>query len=184
MLGCFAGSSLTYLSFDDSGFGSVATNAVAYPRYNRDSGDNEDSGLGSITGRMVLSAFGGVSPEVKSPVGRVDEDQILVYRDKIVLDVEDATWAVYTDTNSMDPVLDVGAKGLEVVPKSPSEIHVGDIVSYAADGEEGLIVHRVNKIGNDEDGWYAILKGDNNPSPDPGKIRFGQIKYLVIGVIY
>ncbi len=46
-----------------------------------------------------------------------------------------------------------------------------------------LIIHRVVEIGEDEQGTYFITKGDNNFFSD-GKVRFGQIKYVTIGVIY
>jgi hypothetical protein len=46
------------------------------------------------------------------------------------------------------------------------------------------IVHRVIEIGNDEDGWYAITKGDNNPTPDPWKIRFEWVRRITVAVIY
>ena len=34
------------------------------------------------------------------------------------------------------------------------------------------------------EGIYFILKGDNNPEQDPGRVRFKQIKRVLIGVIY
>jgi len=145
--------------------------------------DSVDNSLDMLTGKAIIALFD-KSPEKQSPHDRIDDKQILVYRDKIVIKVTNATWTAYTDTNSMDPVLDDGANGLEVAPESEADIHVGDIVSYESDDMDGLLVHRVNEIGEDEQGWYAIMKGDNSPSPDPGKIRFEQVRYVLIGVIY
>lgn len=122
--------------------------------------------------------------EKLSPQDIVKEDQIHIYQDRIVIDVENAAWAKFTDTNSMDPLFDQGTNALQIIPKNESQINVGDIISFTTTFEEGVIIHRVVEIGNDEQGWYAITKGDNNPSNDPGKVRFGQIRKLLIGIIY
>jgi signal peptidase I len=101
--------------------------------------------------------------------------------------------AVFTNTKSMDPVIDAGAQAIQIVPESPDEIKVGDIISYAPGQitiagttitDTGIIIHRVIAIGSDKDGWYAIAKGDNNPSPDPLKVRFSMVKHLLVGVFY
>ena len=122
--------------------------------------------------------------EKESPGDWIKEDQIKVYDNKIIIDLKDAEWASFTDTNSMDPVLDETANAIEIIPKSADDIKVGDIISYKSDYADGTIIHRVIKIGNDEEGWYCIVKGDNNQSPDPGKIRFNQIKRVLVAIIY
>jgi len=122
--------------------------------------------------------------EIASPYDRVSESQIKVYKDKIIIEVEDAQWASFVDTNSMDPVIDKEANAIQVVPKSYNNIHVGDIISYESEYAEGTFIHRVIKVGFDPDGWYCVAKGDNNPNEDPGKIRFSQIKKVLIAIIY
>ena len=122
--------------------------------------------------------------EKPSPFDWIKEDQIHVYPDKIVIDVNDARWAKFVDTNSMDPVFDAGANALQFIPKSTNDIHVGDIVSYESEYASGTFIHRVIDVNYDDKGWYAILKGDNNKTADPGKIRFNQIKKVLFGVIY
>ena len=81
----------------------------------------------------------------------------------------------------MKPTLDEHSNGIRIVPKSENEIHIGDIITFEEDGD--LIVHRVIDIGEDSNGKYFITKGDNNPVAD-GKIRFKDIKYITIGVIW
>ena len=110
------------------------------------------------------------------------QDQIKVYDDKIIIDVQGAQWANFADTNSMDPFLDEGSNALQLVPTSAEDIHVGDIVSYKKG--DSRIIHRVIYIGEDEDGTYFVLKGDNNPTSDPGKIRFEQIDRILFAIIY
>ena len=122
--------------------------------------------------------------EKNSPGDWIKEDQIKVYNDKVIINLKDAEWASFTNTNSMDPVLDEKANAIEIMPKSSDNIHVGDIISYKSDYTDGTIIHRVIKISKDDNGWYCIVKGDNNQSPDPGKIRFNQIKRVLVAIIY
>jgi hypothetical protein len=126
----------------------------------------------------------GFSNEVFSPSDWIKQDQIKVLDDKIVISIENATWAQFADTNSMDPVLDIGANSLQLKPSSCDELKVGDIISYHAGFIKGVVVHRIVSIGEDEEGWYAITKGDNNRNEDPEKVRFSQVKGVLVGVLY
>ena len=140
----------------------------------------EDTNLAN----MFDALLGSEADELPSPCDRIKEDQILVFDDRIIINFKDAEWATFTDTNSMDPVIDAGANAIEYVPKSPDEICVGDIVSYESRYADGVLIHRVVETGNDSQGWYAIMKGDNNSYKDPGKVRFDQIKRVVVAIIY
>jgi hypothetical protein len=120
----------------------------------------------------------------ENPMDRVPEKAIEVYRDRVILDVQDVEWATFTDTHSMEPVIFKGANALEIRPKSEDDIKVGDIVSYKSEYAEGNIIHRVVYKGNDEQGTYFVMKGDNLPSNDPGRIRFSQMQRVVIAVVY
>lgn len=122
--------------------------------------------------------------ERPSPQDRIKEEQIHVYDDRVVIRIDNPEWSAFTDTNSMDPVLDYGANGIHIKPTKPSDIAIGDIVAYQPHGSEKTIIHRVISIEADDDGLYYILKGDNNPREDPGKIRFSQIKRVLVAIIY
>ena len=122
--------------------------------------------------------------EKPSPYDHIKESQIEVLNDKIIIYVDNPSFSKYADTNSMDPLFDKDANGLEIIPQNENDIHVGDVIAYQSSYVDGLVVHRVIEAGNDAKGKYFILKGDNNPDQDPEKIRFDQIKYLLIGVIY
>ncbi|MBW2965637.1 hypothetical protein KY342_00875 [Candidatus Woesearchaeota archaeon] len=124
------------------------------------------------------------APEIQSPSDHIKEEQIHVYEDRILIDLENAMWARFTDTNSMDPLFDIEANTIEIKPESEEDIHVGDVISYRPDGEKNLIVHRVIEIGNDNNGWYAVAKGDNIDRADPDKIRFSQINGIMVAIIY
>ena len=128
-----------------------------------------------------LEFASGSNEEKSSPSDWVSEDQIKVSKDKIVINVKNARWSKIANTNSMDPILDEGSNALQIVPKSYSELNVGDIITYEHDSD--LIIHRIIYIGNDGD-WYAIVKGDNNSQPDQTKVRFSDVKKVLIGIIY
>lgn len=134
----------------------------------------------------LVSATGAVAGvERSSPQNHVSEDQILVYSDKVILDIDGVQWAKFADTNSMDPLLDSNANALQIIPTSSTDIAVGDIVSYSPKGSPAKhVIHRVVYIGEDDLGLYYILKGDNNPTSDPGRVRFEQIDRVLVGVIY
>jgi len=116
-----------------------------------------------------------------SPNNFIDEGDILIYPDKIVIKINGASISRYEPTGSMKPVLDEIANGIRVKPKSEMEIDVGDIVSFKKD--DFLIVHRVIEKGIDEKGIFFITKGDNNDFSD-GKIRFKDIEFITIGILY
>lgn len=125
----------------------------------------------------------GLPPEQASPKDRIMESAIDMRQDGVFINIQDPQWAVFADTNSMDPVFDSGHHAIQIVPRSTDEIEVGDIISY--DSPMGFsVIHRVKRIGQDNDGWYCIVQGDNNPAPDPIKVRFNQITRVVVAVIY
>ncbi len=144
------------------------------PAENLEAADSADS---------ILDRYFFKGRELISPHDWISEDQIHVYSNRVVIDIDSPQWAVFTDTNSMDPVIDAGAHAIEVVPELPDDIHMGDIVSYKSDYADGILIHRVVEIGNDGE-WYCRMKGDNNPFEDPGKIRFDQLQRVLVAVIY
>lgn len=124
------------------------------------------------------------SREKPSPQDYLDSSQIHVYRDRVVIDVSGIKWATFENTKSMLPFLDEHSNALQIEPVCPEEVSVGDIVSYKSKYSDGIIIHRVVFKGEDDEGIYFIIKGDNNPSNDPGKIRCSQIQRRLIGILY
>ena len=122
--------------------------------------------------------------EKQTPSDRVKESQIHVLQDKIVLDIPNAQWSTFTPTKSMIPVLDTGTNALQIAPEQPQDLRIGDIISYQSELLGGVVIHRIIELGSDNQGWYAVVKGDNNTSPDPEKVRFSQIKRVVVAIVY
>ncbi len=137
----------------------------------------QESVLTKVSNALTFS-----SAEVMSPGDHITEEQIKVYDDEIVLDIENAYWSSFTNTNSMDPTLDVTANGIEIKPQNEDEIHVGDMISYKT--EKGFVIHRVIEIDADSEGIYYTVKGDNNPFADPVKVRFADVSGILVAVVY
>ena len=122
-----------------------------------------------------------ISSEIKAPSDTIRESQISLTKDKIIIDIEGASLSAYAPTGSMVPLFDEGANGIRIVPESEDDVDVGDIITYKKG--DTLIVHRIIQKGIDNEGTYFIPKGDNNDFADE-KIRFSDIKYKTIGILY
>lgn len=134
-----------------------------------------------ITG-SVEQPFGmSFSDNVNAPGDYIKEEDIYLFENKILINIDNARISRYADTGSMKPVLDENSNGIQIKPLSVNEIEIGDIVSYRSGFD--LIVHRVVEKGIDERGVYFITKGDNSEVVD-GKIRFSDIEYKTVGVLW
>lgn len=122
--------------------------------------------------------------DIPSPQNYFDTNQIKVYKNQVILTVDDIVWAGFEDTKSMLPIINKDSNALQIVPNCPEDIHLGDIVSYRSNYAPGIIIHRVIHIDEDAQGIYFVLKGDNNPASDPGRIRCNQIDRKVVAIIY
>lgn len=128
---------------------------------------------------MGIYSRGYIAQEVLSPSEHIPYDNIIL-TDKFMIIYGIYRISQFTNTNSMDPVLDKGMKGIEITP-TEDMIKVGDIISYKLG--KNIIIHRIMKIGYDKLGWYAITKGDNLEEADY-PVRFSQITGLLVGVLY
>ncbi len=170
--------------------GIIATNIYAYhstSQNNLDNFINEDGSYEFKTENTLSRTLAILTDPVEerpSPKDRISEEQIRVSKDKIEINLKNAEWAEFADTNSMDPIIDSEAHAIEIIPQNEEELQTGDIVAYESEYAEGSIIHRIVFKGEDEKGTYFVMKGDNNPTSDPGKIRFSQIKRVVVAIIY
>ncbi len=121
--------------------------------------------------------------ERDSPGDWIKEQQIEMRSDGVFIKLDNPQWAIVTATHSMDPVLDETTHLIQIIPKSKEDIHAGDIVSYQSP-LGFVIIHRVVVIAQDEQGWYLIMKGDNNPSPDPWKVRWDMVRRVTVMIVY
>jgi len=129
---------------------------------------------------LVIGSLSLVSG-TETPGDWIKESQIHVYDNAVVIDVENVGISRYAPTGSMKPVLNENSNGIRIVPENPSQIDAGDIITFEQNNE--LIIHRVIEKGNDEEGVYFVTKGDNNNVTD-GKIRFKDVKYVTIGILW
>jgi signal peptidase I len=141
--------------------------------------------IGIFVGYVLNSFDSGVTGLVVQnpalPSDYLHRDDVLIYPDRIVLQISGAQLSTYDSTGSMLPTMGEETNGITIKPLTEKEINVGDIITFH-DGEK-LIVHRVIKKGIDEEGIYFITKGDNSLTDDD-KIRFEEIERKVVGLIY
>jgi len=113
---------------------------------------------------------------------RVNASGIRVSGNKVVFNINNPQWAVFTNTSSMIPVLGHNTKAIEIKPATFQDINIGDIISYTLGSE--IIIHRVIDTSIDDKGYYLITKGDNNQVVDPEKVRFSQVTGVVVALMY
>ncbi len=129
-------------------------------------------------------AVGGAANELHSPADRISESQIKATDDAVVIKIANAAIGRFESTSSMSPLLDNKSTAILIRPQKAADINDGDIIAYQSQEAGGLVAHRVILTGSDEKGWFTVAKGDNSKINDPQKVRFGQIKYVVIGILY
>ncbi|MBT3398179.1 S26 family signal peptidase [archaeon] len=132
-------------------------------------------------GAEMPLGMGAWGADVEAPSDYVGSDDVFIRGNEVVLRIPDASLSRYAPTGSMRPVLDVGTTGVRIIPQGEDEISVGDIVTFQRGFD--LIVHRVIEKGTDSEGIYFVTKGDNSDMAD-GKIRFEDIRYKTIALIY
>ena len=76
--------------------------------------------------------------------------------------------AALKPSNSMEPAIDDGMY-MVMQPVPHTDLIEGDIIWYVSPTYKAI--HRIIEIGEDDIGWYALTKGDNNGRPDGVKVR-------------
>ncbi|MEK6918880.1 MAG: hypothetical protein AABW73_02465 [Nanoarchaeota archaeon] len=132
----------------------------------------------------ALTTFSsGITGNAIAPERILSAGDIEVYPNKIVINVANSSLSRYAATGSMIPTLNENSKGIKIPVTSKNQLHIGDIVTYQDANSNDLIIHRIIGISFDEKGDFYIIKGDNNIVSD-GKIRFEQIKYKLVVLVY
>ena len=124
----------------------------------------------SITGNMIIG----------EPSNWLDEEDIQLNDDQIIIKIDDSSIISYSDVRSMEPYVTQNSMSIILKPEI-GNLEIGDVIIFQKSGT--LITHRIIKIGTDYSGVYYITQGDNNEISD-GKIRFEDIKGVVVGVLY
>ena len=133
--------------------------------------------------KIIVEEKKAYGEEKQSPGDRIEDSDVYVGSGQVRIDISNAKKREYIDSNSMDPLIDEGTTTIEIKPKNEDEIKVGDIIAYDMGGFDYAFVHRVVEIGQDAEGFYFITKGDNYYKED-SKVRFSQVKGIVVGILY
>ena len=110
------------------------------------------------------------SPDIRIKPEQADTIIKLI---KTVPGYENCFIAAIAPTNSMEPGID---DGMYVIldPRPYLDLIVGDIIWYEHPSFKAI--HRITRIGLDNNGWFAETKGDNNSAKDPERVRPEHIK--------
>jgi hypothetical protein len=127
------------------------------------------------------TALGG-SADRDNPSDFISADEIHLYPDKMVIEKEGLKYAAVEDTKSMEPLLSANSHTIETKPDI-EKLGEGDIITFYNPELEKTIVHSIVETGTDDEGWYARTKGYNTDFVDEWKVRFTDIKGVVIGVL-
>jgi signal peptidase len=116
--------------------------------------------------------------------------EIAIYIAIIIIGVIAAQHMNVVVSGSMEPVFYRGdivlvekANFLGIHEFNPKDVKKGDIVIYNANWFPDPVIHRVVATGTAKNGTkYYIIKGDNNPVPDPAVVYPSQITARVLTI--
>lgn len=119
----------------------------------------------------------------------IDKQEIAIYILIIAVGIIAAQHMNVVVSGSMEPVFYRGdivlvekANFLGIHEFDPNEIQKGEIVIYDATWFSEPVIHRVIDVrtNNTTGQKYYVIKGDNNPNPDPDPVYPSQIIAKVI----
>lgn len=108
---------------------------------------------------------------------------VLLYGLFIIFLITPYNISIISYTGSMKPYFNGGEIVLSKEIKDFSSIKTDDILVFKRnDYKDGLIIHRVKQILNTSEGYYFLMKGDNNKYDD-GFIFESEIKFKYVNTI-
>jgi len=140
--------------------------------------------------RLLLSIlrFLGAAPEVPSPPGMIDFDDVSVENGTLTIKNIPAPLWIFSnpfDTDSMDGAYDVGHSPIMICNREFIDRYadMGAWISWRLKNGVGRF-HQIVEIGSDEEGWYCKTAGLNLGAADPYKIRKADITAIAIGILW
>lgn len=126
---------------------------------------------------------------ISYPCHRIDYEQIKVYPMQVMIHQDNIIHSGVLNTNSMLPTITSESTILLKKPTSIQDVCIGDIIYYKTNNctfpKSEFVLHRVISQNEDILGIYYNAKGDNNGNViDNCKIRYEDIKYVVVGILY
>lgn len=125
--------------------------------------------------------------EKPSPKVRIGPENIRLEGDRLTVELPtpDVWITPVADTGSMDPWFDAEDRVVLAKVSDWRDVQPGDVVVYAKDNDgRQLIIHQVVEQLRDERGPYFILKGLNNWTADPFRVRPEWLRWVLLGVLY
>ena len=151
--------------------------------------------IGVMSGGALIYAFyPDITPDIPLPSSRIGEESIRnnskylrdLKIDFVVIKYQELYVTGFAGTGSMRPTLTNGTVGIWTKNLTEKDIAVGDIIHFFRDKNirNETIAHRVIRIGQDKEGWYAKTKGDANGVEDSYVVRKEQVIGVLMGIVY
>ena len=141
-------------------------------------------------GALLGPAFNSWQLSGCKPLGHLNISEVFVAGDSSIVTLRTGALQrqiVYSnvqDTHSMQPVIGGNSTVIRFVPEGSSDIKLCDMVEFGTAEKAPWALHRIVEIGQDEEGTYYVTKGDNNNLVADRKVRFKDIHYVVLAVVY
>jgi len=115
--------------------------------------------------------------------GRVSPDSFWRRGDWVMIYLPGEVYIATSRGWSMYPAARDGSiKLYKKVTDPEKELKEGDLIQFELDGM--LVGHYIYEIGHDDQGWYALTKGFNNPTQDLVMVRAKDVRGVCIAVFY
>jgi hypothetical protein len=139
--------------------------------------------LGSLLSTIDLSQASSLkAKEIPSPQIRIGTDSIAFLPDKVIINKPGIMGSTYTNTNSMDPILDQGMTGLSYPVNKDTELYEGDIITYDINGR--LYTHTIKYILQNNNEKIYIVSGTTSNFLLNSKVPHNKVLYVKVGNIF
>ena len=113
---------------------------------------------------------------------RIPFDAIKVYEDQVQIDYPGLKYAKVS-SDSMAPLITHDSVVFEKTPASADEIHQGDVISFYEPSVNGIVLHMVIGISQQDGQTYFKTKGAANPDADPWLVPYENVKGIMVGTL-
>ena len=111
---------------------------------------------------------------------RIPFDSIKVYPDEVRIEYPGLTYAK-VNSDSMAPLLTHDSVVFEKHPESAAEIHVGDVISFYEPFADGVVLHMVVEIVEQDGKTFYRTQGTANEEVDDWLVPFENVKGIMVG---
>ena len=127
--------------------------------------------------KSLFSIFKGGDTQGNIPSPRT---AVVITKSGNNITIHDVKTTTVQNTNSMEPLIDIGHEVL--ISDKVDDLNIGDVIIWQQDNKN--VIHSIIQCGTDEGGDFYRTQGLNVNHPDTEIIRKVDIKYLCVGVLW